>query len=43
MAEHGVFGEIIRDRVLYIHNLDDFWIIIGRTPMVQIPNNSAGV
>ena len=25
MAQHGVFGEIIRAQGAYIHNLDDFW------------------
>lgn len=25
MAQHGVFGEVIRAQGAYIHNLDDFW------------------
>lgn len=25
MAQHGVFGEILRAQGAYIHNLDDFW------------------
>ena len=25
MAQHGVFGEILRVQGAYIHNLDDFW------------------
>lgn len=25
MAQHGIFGEIIRAQGAYIHNLDDFW------------------
>ena len=25
MAQHGVFGEVLRGQGAYIHNLDDFW------------------
>lgn len=25
MAQHGVFGEVVRAQGAYIHNLDDFW------------------
>ena len=30
MAQHGVFGEVIRAQGAYIHNLSPFWTIIGR-------------
>ena len=32
MAQHGVFGEIIRAQGAYIHNLDDFWDYYWKNP-----------
>lgn len=32
MAQHGVFGEIIRAQGAYIHNLDDFWNYYWKNP-----------
>lgn len=32
MAQHGVFGEIIRAQGAYIHNLDDFWEYYWKNP-----------
>ena len=32
MAQHGVFGEIIRAQGAYIHNLDDFWGYYWKDP-----------
>ena len=32
MAQHGVFGEIIRAQGAYIHNLDDFWGAYWKNP-----------
>lgn len=31
MAQQGVFGEVIRAQGAYIHNLEAFGIIIGKT------------
>ena len=32
MAQHGVFGEILRGEGAYIHNLDDFWDYYWKNP-----------
>ena len=32
MAQHGVFGEILRAQGAYIHNLDDFWDYYWKNP-----------
>lgn len=32
MAQHGVFGEVIRAQGAYIHNLDDFWDYYWKNP-----------
>ena len=32
MAQHGVFGEVIRAQGAYIHNLDDFWEYYWKNP-----------
>ena len=32
MAQHGVFGEIVRAQGAYIHNLDDFWDYYWKNP-----------
>ncbi|MBP5514148.1 MAG: Gfo/Idh/MocA family oxidoreductase [Bacteroidaceae bacterium] len=32
MAQHGVFGEILRAEGAYIHNLDDFWDYYWKNP-----------
>ena len=32
MAQHGVFGEILRAQGAYIHNLDDFWPYYWKNP-----------
>lgn len=32
MAQHGVFGEIIRAQGAYIHNLDEFWDYYWKNP-----------
>ena len=32
MAQHGVFGEVIRAQGAYIHNLDDFWGYYWQNP-----------
>ena len=32
MAQHGVFGEILRAQGAYIHNLDDFWGAYWKNP-----------
>ncbi len=32
MAQHGLFGEILRAEGAYIHNLDDFWDAYWRNP-----------
>ena len=32
MAQHGVFGEVIRAEGAYIHNLDPFWDYYGKNP-----------
>lgn len=32
MAQHGVFGEILRAQGAYIHNLDDFWEYYWKNP-----------
>lgn len=39
MAQHGVFGEIIRAQGAYIHNLDEFWDYYWKTQTVPTPNN----
>lgn len=31
MAQHGVFGEVVRAQGAYIHNLDDFWDYYWKT------------
>ena len=31
MAQHGVFGEVLRAQGAYIHNLDDFWDYYWKT------------
>ncbi len=32
MAQHGVFGEVLRTQGAYIHNLDDFWEYYWKNP-----------
>lgn len=32
MAQHGVFGEVLRAQGAYIHNLDDFWAYYWKNP-----------
>ncbi len=32
MAQHGVFGEVLRAQGAYIHNLDDFWDYYWKNP-----------
>ena len=32
MAQHGVFGEVLRAQGAYIHNLDDFWPYYWKNP-----------
>lgn len=32
MAQHGVFGEVLRAEGAYIHNLDDFWDYYWKNP-----------
>ncbi|MBR1755330.1 MAG: Gfo/Idh/MocA family oxidoreductase [Bacteroidaceae bacterium] len=32
MAQHGVFGEVLRGEGAYIHNLDDFWDYYWKNP-----------
>jgi predicted dehydrogenase len=32
MAQHGVFGEVLRAEGAYIHNLDDFWGYYWKNP-----------
>lgn len=38
MAQHGVFGEILRAQGAYIHNLDDFWDYYWKNPNGSDPN-----
>ena len=38
MAQHGVFGEIIRAQGAYIHNLDDFWDYYWKNPNGSDPD-----
>ena len=38
MAQHGVFGEILRAQGAYIHNLDDFWDYYWKTPNGSDPD-----
>lgn len=32
MAQHGVFGEVLRAQGAYIHNLDEFWDYYWKNP-----------
>lgn len=38
MAQHGVFGEILRAQGAYIHNLDDFWDYYWKNPNGSDPD-----
>lgn len=38
MAQHGVFGEILRAQGAYIHNLDDFWNYYWKNPNGSDPD-----
>lgn len=38
MAQHGVFGEVIRAQGAYIHNLDDFWDYYWKNPNGSDPD-----
>jgi len=38
MAQHGVFGEVLRAQGAYIHNLDDFWEYYWKNPNGSDPN-----
>lgn len=38
MAQHGVFGEILRAQGAYIHNLDDFWDYYWNNPNGSDPD-----
>ena len=38
MAQHGVFGEILRAQGAYIHNLDDFWYYYWKNPNGSDPD-----
>lgn len=38
MAQHGVFGEILRAQGAYIHNLDDFWDYYWKNPNDSDPD-----
>ena len=38
MAQHGVFGEILRAQGAYIHNLDDFWEYYWKNPNGSDPD-----
>ena len=38
MAQHGVFGEILRAQGAYIHNLDDFWDFYWKNPNGSDPD-----
>ena len=38
MAQHGVFGEILRAKGAYIHNLDDFWDYYWKNPNGSDPD-----
>lgn len=38
MAQHGVFGEILRAQGAYIHNLDDFWDYYWKNPKGSDPD-----
>ena len=38
MAQHGVFGEILRAQGAYIHNLDDFWGYYWKNPNGSDPD-----
>lgn len=38
MAQHGVFGEILRAQGAYIHNLDDFWDYYWKNPNGSAPD-----
>lgn len=39
MAQHGVFGEVLRAQGAYIHNLDDFWAYYWKNPDGSDPQN----
>ena len=38
MAQHGVFGEILRAQGAYIHNLDEFWDYYWKNPNGSDPD-----
>ena len=38
IAQHGVFGEILRAQGAYIHNLDDFWDYYWKNPNGSDPD-----
>lgn len=38
MAQHGMFGEILRAQGAYIHNLDDFWDYYWKNPNGSDPD-----
>ena len=38
MAQHGVFGEILRAQGAFIHNLDDFWDYYWKNPNGSDPD-----
>lgn len=38
MAQHGLFGEILRAQGAYIHNLDDFWDYYWKNPNGSDPD-----